>query len=123
MGANLNPKNRRTSKFRSTRDMSIVLRCAVILRDGHKCVYCEKRLDTRAIEMDHIIARKHGGESVATNLVSSCGPCNRGKANGRVEYQRVFRAIELAHRPVDRVAGKALAMAVYPSRFAKRGTS
>lgn len=123
MGANLNPKNRRKSKFRSTRDMSIIVRCAVIVRDGHRCVYCKQSLNTRELEMDHIIGRKDGGQSIATNLVSCCGPCNRDKSNGRIDYRRLFDAIELAQTPISRDAGKALARSCYPSRMKSRAKS
>jgi hypothetical protein len=30
-------------------------------------------------ELDHIIARKHGGETAADNLAASCAHCNRYK--------------------------------------------
>ena len=35
--------------------------------------------DSFTFEMDHAIAKKHGGQTVAANLVLACFPCNNHK--------------------------------------------
>lgn len=124
-----NPKNRRTSTFNRNRDMSIVVACAVIHRDGYKCAYCSRvglaiKTNDPAIraELDHIIPRSHGGKAVATNLITCCGKCNRTQWNGKDTWEKAFRAIERAFaHPIDLAKGRELAMKHYPSRFKARG--
>lgn len=52
------------------------LRWRVYERDGFKCVYCGARKD---LTIDHVKAEAEGGETVATNLVTACRPCNSKK--------------------------------------------
>lgn len=121
-----NPKNKRTSTFNRNRDMSIAVACAVLVRDDLTCVYCQAKLEVKgdnAATLDHIIPRSMGGLAVPTNLVTSCAPCNRNKRELLTDYKAVFRAIEWAHRPIDKTKGRELAMAHYPTRVKplKRG--
>jgi hypothetical protein len=50
-------------------------------RAGHRCEYCQLHQNDSRItfEVDHIIARKHGGKTVAGNLAISCFYCNSFK--------------------------------------------
>ena len=51
------------------------------LRDQGQCQYCGAQLSLKNFTLDHIHPRsKHGGHSWE-NLVVSCRPCNRKKAN------------------------------------------
>jgi hypothetical protein len=52
------------------------LRWAILERDGHKCQSCGA---TNCLEIDHIIPRSKGGETINSNLQVLCGDCNRGK--------------------------------------------
>lgn len=57
------------------------LRLAVKARAGGRCEYClmpEWAL-LAGCEVDHIISRKHGGITDASNLALSCARCNRAK--------------------------------------------
>jgi hypothetical protein len=50
-------------------------------RAGHRCEYCRiphphYRLP---FQVDHIIARQHGGETILANLAMACFHCNRFK--------------------------------------------
>ncbi len=47
---------------------------------GH-CEYCliHENMTPFSHEIDHLIARKHGGQTVAENLALSCLSCNRRK--------------------------------------------
>lgn len=119
-----NPKNKRTSTFNRNRDMSIIIACAVLVRDNLTCAYCHAKLVVKgkgAATLDHIIPRSKGGLAVATNLVTSCAPCNRKKRANLSNYVPIFRAIEWAHRPIDIAKGRELAIKHYPSRFDRRG--
>ncbi len=48
-------------------------------RAGHCCEYCRmpQDCDDAPFEIDHIIARKHRGATVAENLARTCALCNR----------------------------------------------
>ena len=50
-------------------------------RADHCCEYCRmpQDYDDTPFEIDHIIARKHGGRSAAGNLALSCFYCNSFK--------------------------------------------
>lgn len=54
----------------------------VIVRDGNKCVYCEKGFKNRIeLTLDHVVPRKHGGTNAVTNLAICCIDCNSKKAS------------------------------------------
>jgi hypothetical protein len=46
-----------------------------------RCEYCHipRRLDPLPFQVDHIVARKHGGRTVLSNLALSCLHCNKHK--------------------------------------------
>jgi hypothetical protein len=50
-------------------------------RARSRCEYCQmpQEYDGFTHEIDHVIARKHGGPTVAGNLVLACFPCNNHK--------------------------------------------
>ncbi len=50
-------------------------------RANSLCEYCQmpREFDGFTHEIDHVIARKHGGASVSKNLVLACFPCNNHK--------------------------------------------
>lgn len=54
-------------------------RIKVLVRDGHRCVYCGATRDTDKIEVDHVIPVSAGGTDDIGNLVAACFSCNRGK--------------------------------------------
>jgi 5-methylcytosine-specific restriction endonuclease McrA len=43
------------------------------------CYYCDKRISTKAIHIDHIVALAKGGAHSVDNLCVSCAPCNLSK--------------------------------------------
>ena len=59
------------------------LRQLVIDRAQGKCEYCLIHQDVSIYshEVDHVIARKHAGQTVAENLALSCLSCNRHKGS------------------------------------------
>lgn len=59
-----------------------MLRLAVIARANGLCEYCHKpQVSYFAHEVDHVIAQKHGGETVMENLAFACFECNRHKGS------------------------------------------
>ena len=52
-------------------------------RAGHCCEYCwmPQEFDPTPFEIDHIIAEKHKGPTVAGNLCLSCFYCNSFKGS------------------------------------------
>lgn len=55
---------------------------AIVKRDGGCCVYCSTPVNTRCYApdprgFDHVLGRTEGGRHTASNLVVSCGDCNR----------------------------------------------
>lgn len=61
--------------------ISAQLRRLVVERANNHCEYCgfPQDLSMLAFEMEHIIAEKHGGLTVAANLALACPYCNRAK--------------------------------------------
>ena len=61
------------------------LRLAIYLRDGFKCVYCQKDLhgaDPATVTLDHLIPwRMKHGHNGPTNLATSCRSCNSSKGD------------------------------------------
>ena len=60
-----------------------ITRRAVFARDGWQCQYCGART---SLTVDHVIPRSKGGGSSWDNIVASCAPCNRRKAD-RLPHQ------------------------------------
>ena len=60
-----------------------ITRRAVFARDGWACQYCGARSN---LTVDHVIPRSKGGSSDWENIVASCAPCNRRKAD-RLPHQ------------------------------------
>jgi ATP adenylyltransferase len=67
------------------------LRYEVLKRAGFRCELCGVSADERAIEVDHIVPRKHGGEDDLTNLQALCFKCNANKGARDDEDFRVIR--------------------------------
>ncbi len=63
--------------------VSAILRVAVSTRAGGCCEYCLLHEDEAMLchEPDHVIARKHGGQTDADNLALACFLCNRFKGS------------------------------------------
>ena len=59
------------------RGAAALTRRAVLERDGHRCVYCERGADT----IDHVVPRSRGGRNEWTNVVAACARCNHRKGD------------------------------------------
>jgi ATP adenylyltransferase len=57
------------------------IRYEVLKRAGGRCELCGISVKDRAIEIDHIIPRKHGGTDTIENFQASCYICNANKGS------------------------------------------
>ena len=58
---------------------------ALFRRDKNVCAYCGNELSAAKLTRDHIIPSSRGGKDIWTNVVASCGSCNRRKSNSTPE--------------------------------------
>lgn len=67
----------------SSYSISKELRQLVVKKASGRCEYCLIHQDFSIYthEVDHIIALKHGGETIIENLALSCLSCNRHKGS------------------------------------------
>ena len=61
--------------------MAAALKTLVRRRAAFRCEYCHfpERLAELRFQLDHIVPRKHGGETTAANLALACFRCNSHK--------------------------------------------
>jgi HNH endonuclease len=66
-----------------TEDIPASLRQLVIQRASERCEYCliHQTFSIYRHEVDHAIALKHSGRTIAENLVLACLPCDRHKGS------------------------------------------
>ncbi|MFL5342881.1 MAG: HNH endonuclease [Gemmataceae bacterium] len=71
------------------------------LRAGRCCKYCRIRQDRddSPFEIDHIIARKHGGPTVPGNLALSCLHCNLHKGSDIASLDPLSRKLSPLFHP------------------------
>ena len=103
------------------RYLSGSLRYEVLKRAGFRCELCGVPADERAIEVDHILPRKHGGKDDATNLQALCFKCNANKgARDDEDFRAVREGLDarqsgciFCELPADRIiASNVLALAI-----------
>ena len=86
-------------------DIGSPLRDLVRLRAAGLCEYCRisERLTLAEHEIDHVIAVKHGGQTVAENLALCCTLCNRYKGSDIASIDaETGQLTPLFHPRVDR---------------------
>ena len=73
----------------------IAIRMWVIERAKERCEYCliHQNYSPYAHEIDHFIARKHGGTNEPENLALACLPCNRRKGSDLTAIDPVSQQI------------------------------
>jgi diadenosine tetraphosphate (Ap4A) HIT family hydrolase/5-methylcytosine-specific restriction endonuclease McrA len=102
-------------------DISGSVRYEVLKRAGFRCELCGVPADEAALEVDHIIPRRHGGSDELTNLQALCWRCNANKgARDSTDFRQVREAMNARqegcifchheHRP--KVAENDLAFAI-----------
>jgi hypothetical protein len=79
----------------------IALRRQVRQRAQERCEYCLLHQDDVPLShhIDHILARKHGGHTVSSNLALACLECNRGKGSDLSAIDFATGAITLLFNP------------------------
>ncbi len=76
------------------------LRYDTLKRAGFRCELCGISADERALDVDHILPRKHGGQDVAENFQALCWKCNADKGAGDdADFRQMRQALD------DREAG------------------
>jgi hypothetical protein len=70
------------------------LRYETLKRAGFRCELCGISADERALDVDHIIPRRAGGDDEPENLQALCWTCNTNKGAGD---DADFRGIRCAH--------------------------
>lgn len=83
------------------RAISLALRQRVRTRASRKCEYCLVHQDVSIFshEVDHIIARRHGGQPVLANLALACLPCNRNKGTDLTAIDPLSHAVVSLFNP------------------------
>lgn len=68
------------------------MRTAIFERDGWRCFYCLKHLDSSNGVVEHIVSRPHGNNGYR-NLVAACARCNnrKGFQSADAYLRRLFR--------------------------------
>jgi diadenosine tetraphosphate (Ap4A) HIT family hydrolase len=101
-------------------DLSGNVRYEVFKRAGFRCELCGSPAQEKALEVDHILPRKHGGKDALENLQALCWQCNANKGDRDATAFRAIReGLEAKHEgcifcelPADRtVASNTLAVA------------
>jgi 5-methylcytosine-specific restriction endonuclease McrA len=70
-------------------------------RDKNTCQYCGRKVDKKALNLDHVVPRDFGGRTTWENIVCSCRKCNTKKAN-RTPQQAGMKLIRRPRKPVWR---------------------
>ena len=77
------------------------LEALVRKRAEHRCEYCHfpEHLAEVPFQIDHILARQHGGTTEAENLALACAFCNRHKGPNLSGVDPITRRIALLFNP------------------------
>jgi hypothetical protein len=77
------------------------LRCLVCERANYCCEYCliPEAFTFAVHEIDHIVAKKHDGKTVAENLALSCTFCNKYKGSDLASIDPETGAITPLYHP------------------------
>jgi hypothetical protein len=77
------------------------IRRLVTERAANQCEYCLLHQDDTSFThaVDHIIALRHGGESMPENLALACIQCNRNKGNDLTTLDPLTNTVTLLFNP------------------------
>lgn len=82
--------------------ISAAVRRHVVKRAHRRCEYCQRHQDDSpllSLQVEHITARKHGGEDDADNLALACIDCNLRKGPNLTGIDPVTGAVTLLFHP------------------------
>lgn len=79
-------------------------RLAIFEREGHRCFYCQRQLETRGRALDHVRPRARGGGDSYRNVVACCAACNSAKRSLSAEdfLRRLYRQKLISRRELHR---------------------
>ena len=83
-------------------------RANVLLRDGHRCLYCGNEFEAHQLNYDHVVPRSRGGKTDWDNIVAACYRCNSKKGD---------RTPSEAKMPLLMQPKKPVWLPVVPKRF------
>ena len=69
------------NEYLKPKDSVRLRRESLFYRDHGLCAYCEQPITISGLTYDHVIPRKHGGESNWNNIVCACVRCNSLKGS------------------------------------------
>ncbi len=74
---------------------SAALRKKILDRAGQRCEYCKLHEDDSGYthQVDHVVSRKHGGQTILDNLAFCCIVCNRFKGSDIASFDTEGRAV------------------------------
>ncbi len=71
---------------------------ALFRRDKHVCGYCGDQFTNCKLTRDHILPVSRNGKNEWTNVITSCGPCNKRKKNHLLD-EIGFKLLYQPHAP------------------------
>ena len=72
------------------------IRYEVLKRSGGRCELCGISKDERALDVDHILPRKHGGMDVIENFQALCWQCNANKgASDATDFRKLAESFDV----------------------------
>jgi HNH endonuclease len=82
-------------------EVTAALRRLVIERANGLCEYCQLHQDFSIYthEVDHVIATKHGGQTILENLALACLSCNRHKGSDLTSFDPETGAVTQLFNP------------------------
>ncbi|MGG5889813.1 HIT domain-containing protein [Falsiroseomonas sp. HC035] len=101
-------------------DLPGTVRYEVLKRAGFRCELCGSPADEKALEVDHILPRKHGRKDLLENLQALCWQCNSNKGDrDATDFRAVREGLHLraegcifCQLPLERIiSGNSLAAA------------
>jgi 5-methylcytosine-specific restriction endonuclease McrA len=70
----------------------------IFARDGHRCMYCNRRPSANQLSIDHVLPKSRGGHTCWENVVSCCIHCNI-KKGGRTPHEARMKLLRKPERP------------------------
>jgi len=64
---------------RKTELVPVLTNHALFSRDGHVCMYCGSKFNTKLLTRDHIMPKSRGGSDTWDNVITACKVCNNKK--------------------------------------------
>lgn len=82
------------------------LRFSVFHRDNFTCQYCGAQPPGVVLVCDHIVPVSQGGPNTLENLITSCEPCNQGKADRSLRDRPVRPDADLMYLETQQEIGE-----------------